>query len=175
MSSIAGYAAGILEVARAEDALARVEADLLEMSSAIEGSSELRDSLSDPSLPTERKLAALNDLFSDHVSELTTSLIRLLVARGAGGSIPEIARSVAEQGAASRGETLAEVRSAIPLDEETVQRLSDQLSRITNKSVEIRTIVDPAILGGIVTRVGDTVIDGSVLKRLTNLRQTLQT
>ncbi len=175
MSSIAGYAAGILEIARAEDATSRVESEFFAVGQAIEGAGELRKTLSDPTIPTDQKLAVLNDLFSGHTSELTASLVRLVVDRGVGGSIPDIARSLAEQGAASRNKALAEIRSAIPLDDATVQRLTEQLSRVTGTTLEVRTIVDPDILGGIVARVGDTVIDGSVLRRLTTLRQTLQT
>ncbi|MPZ51952.1 MAG: ATP synthase F1 subunit delta [Acidimicrobiia bacterium] len=175
MTSIAGYATALLEIARAEDAVTRVETEMFAVAEAIEGSADLRQSLSDPAIPADRKLAVLNEVFAGHTSELTGSLVRLLVERDMAGSIPQIAQSLAEQGAASRDHALAEVRSAIPLEEETVARLTQELSRITGRTLEVRTVVDPDILGGVVASVGDTVIDGSVLKRLSNLRQTIKT
>jgi len=65
------------------------------------------------------------------------------------------------------------VRSAIELDDETVARLAVSLSKATGKQVEVKTVVDPAVLGGIVARVGDTVIDGSLRHRLEELRDKL--
>jgi len=82
--------------------------------------------------------------------------------------------AVARAAASSRDKELAEVRSAIPLDDETVQRLATALSRATGKDVEVRVVVDPAVIGGIVATVGDTVIDGSISKRFDSVRQAVR-
>ena len=73
--------------------------------------------------------------------------------------------------AGSRDKVVAEVRSAVALDDATVERLTAALARKTNKDVEVRVIVDPDVVGGIVARVGDVVIDGTVKTRLTKLRE----
>ncbi len=69
---------------------------------------------------------------------------------------------------------MAEIRSAIPLDSATVDRLVAALSKATGKQLEVKTIVDPDIIGGVVAKVGDVVIDGTVARRLTALRQSLR-
>ncbi|HEY6634256.1 MAG TPA: ATP synthase F1 subunit delta, partial [Acidimicrobiia bacterium] len=104
----------------------------------------------------------------------TVGLVHLLVAQGRVTDLPAIAAAVAEVAAASRDKAVAEVRSAVPLDEETIQRLTQALSRATGRDVEVKLIVDPAVIGGIVARVGDTVIDGSIATRVASVRQAVR-
>ena len=66
---------------------------------------------------------------------------------------------------------LAEVRSAVPLDDETVERLAVALGKATGKRVEVKVIVDESVIGGIVARVGDVVIDGSLAHAMSQVRQ----
>jgi F-type H+-transporting ATPase subunit delta len=80
---------------------------------------------------------------------------------------------VVSQAAASRAKAVAEIRSAVPLDESTLERLVAVLTRVTGKDLEVKAIVDPDLVGGVVARVGDVVIDGSVARRLAEMRQVL--
>jgi F-type H+-transporting ATPase subunit delta len=66
---------------------------------------------------------------------------------------------------------VAEVRAPLDLDADQVDRLSAALSKATGKRVQIKVIVDPSVIGGVVTKVGDTVLDGSVQNRFTELRE----
>jgi F-type H+-transporting ATPase subunit delta len=169
-----GYASGLLEVARAEGAVARVGDELHRIARALESSAELRLALSDPRLPLERKQGIVEDLLGGRVLPLTLHLVNFVVSAGRSGDLPAIADALAAQAAAERDHVVAEVRTAFELNEETVQRLADSLSRATGKQVEVKTVIDPTLLGGIVARVGDTVIDGSLRHRLDGLRQALQ-
>ncbi|MDX1447564.1 MAG: ATP synthase F1 subunit delta [Acidimicrobiia bacterium] len=172
---IDGYAAAAFALASAEGEADRVEQELFAVGQAVQSSPELRDALTDPRLPLERKEAIVRDVVGAQASRVTVNLVSLIVAQGRGGDLPEIATALAETRAASAGRALAEVRTAVPLDDATVDRLTAALERKTGRPVEVRVVVDPSIMGGIVTRVGDTVIDGSVARRLRSLRQTLQT
>ena len=78
-----------------------------------------------------------------------------------------------ELAAAERQHEVAEVRSAVPLDESQRTRLAAALSQATGKQVEVKVIVDEKVLGGIVARVGDTVIDGTIRHRLEQLKETI--
>ncbi|MDH3249302.1 MAG: ATP synthase F1 subunit delta [Acidimicrobiia bacterium] len=169
-----GYAAAILEFATAEGELNRVESELHSIAAAIESNSELRSALTDPAVPAARKQSVIDDLVEGRVSRVTSNLVALIAAQNRMGELGEIARKVSERKAASAGARVAEVRSAVPLDEATVQRLAAALAKQVGAAVEVRTVVDPNIMGGIVARIGDTVIDGSVRSRLQSLRQTLQ-
>jgi len=170
-----GYAAAAFALASAEGELDRVEQELFSLGRAVETSPELRDALTDPRLPLERKEAIVRDVVGAHASRVTVNLVSMIVAQGRGGDLREIAGALAEQRAAVAGKAVAEVRTAVPLDDATISRLASALERKTGRPVEVKTIVDPSVLGGVVTRVGDTVIDGSVARRLRSLRETLQT
>lgn len=170
----AGYAAAIHELAKAEGDLARVEGELAAIARAIDGSADLRSTLTDPALPLDRKRAVIDDLVGGRASRTTMTAISMLVGLSRVGELGEIAKLLSERSAASVGKKLAEVRSAVELDDATVQRLAAALEKQTGTPVEVRTVVDPSIVGGIVTRVGDTVIDGSVRSQLESLRQALR-
>jgi F-type H+-transporting ATPase subunit delta len=171
---INGYAQGIFQMARGEGQLERVEDELLAISRAFETSPELRSSLTDPQLPIEKKQAIIDELIGGRASSLTVGVVQLLVGQGRAPDLPAVAMAVAGVAASSREKELAEVRSAVPLDEATVQRLATALSRATGKTVEVKVVVDPSLIGGIVARVGDTVIDGSIATRVDSVRQAVR-
>jgi F-type H+-transporting ATPase subunit delta len=170
---IDGYAAAILEIARSEGELERVGDELYRIARAFESSPELRDVLTDRRVPIDRKLALLGDLLSGKASPLSVGLVSFVVEVGRGADLPAIADRMAARAAGERNAAIAEVRSAIELDEATIARLAASLSAATGKTVEVKAVVDPTVLGGIVARIGDTVIDGSLRHRLASLRDTL--
>lgn len=171
---ISQYAKGIFAIAQGEGELDRVRAELLEIGRAFQASNELRDALSNPQLPIDRKEAIVADLLGSRATDLTRNVVSFIVGMGRANSIPAIADALAETAAASSNKEVAEIRTAIELDDETVRRLIGALERKTGKSLEAKVVLDPTVLGGLVARVGDTVIDGSVKKRLTSLRQALK-
>ena len=171
---ITGYANGIFELAKAEGELERVESELFTISQALDGSPELRSTLTDPQLPMEKKHALIDDLIGGRASSLSVDLVQLIVSQGRASELSDIARAVVEAAAASRDKAVAEVRSAVPLDEETIERLTVALGRATGKSVEVKVVVDESVIGGIVARVGDIVIDGSLARRVDSLRQAVE-
>lgn len=171
---ITGYANGIFELARAEGELERVESELFTIAQALDGSPELRSTLTDPQLPMEKKQALVDDLIGGRASSLSVDLVQLIVSQGRASELSDIARAVVEAAAASRDKAVAEVRSAVPLDEETIERLTVALGRATGKSVEVKVVVDESVIGGIVARVGDIVIDGSLARRVDSLRQAVE-
>lgn len=171
---ISGYARGIFEIARAEGSLEGVEDDLFTFSRAMEDSPELRSALTDPQLPVERKQAIVSDLIGERASSLAVGLVQFIVARGRTSELPSIVQSFIEAVAESRDRAVAEIRSAVPLDDDTVERLAAAIGRATGKKVEPRVIVDDSVIGGLVARVGDVVIDGSLAHRVEAMRQAVK-
>ncbi len=171
---ITGYANGIFELAKAEDELERVENELFTIAQALDDSPELRSTLTDPQLPMEKKQALIDDLIGGRASSLSVDLVQLIVSQGRSSELSDIARALVKAAAASRDKAVAEVRSAVPLNEETIERLAAALGRATGKSVEVKVVVDESVIGGIVARVGDTVIDGSLARRVDSLRQAVE-
>lgn len=172
---ISAYAKAIFDLAEAEDAVETVEKQLFAIARSFKTSDELRDNLGNPQLPLERKQGVIDDLLGTRASTLTHGLVSFLVGQGRATELPDIVDRFVEIAAESRSKAVAEIRSAVPLEQATVDRLAAALSRVTGKSLEVKTIVDPEVVGGIVARVGDTVIDGSIARRLAELREALMT
>jgi F-type H+-transporting ATPase subunit delta len=167
------YAQALLEVARAEGHLSAVEDDLFRLARTYEGSDELRMALTDPQLPVERRIAVVEELMGGKAVSTSTALVSMLVAAGQGSDLPAVVDRFLELAASEREHEVAEVRSAIPLDDKQQERLAEALGRATGKNVEVKVIVDESVLGGLVARIGDTVIDGSVRHRLEQLKETM--
>lgn len=170
---IDGYAAALFEVARAEGRLAEVEDELFRFARVLETSDELRTTLTDQALPAEKRQAIVEDLLGGKATPATANLVAMVVGAGRARDLPKIIERLVERAAAERQQAVAEVRSAIPLDDDQRRRLAEALSRSTGKQVEVKVIVDPTVIGGLVTRIGDTVIDGTVRHRLEQLREAL--
>jgi F-type H+-transporting ATPase subunit delta len=170
---VSGYASAILDLARAEGELERVESEFLVVGQAFEKSAELRSTLTDPKLPVERKHAVIDDLIGGRASNLTVGFIQFIVSQGRSSDIPAVAETFIAQAVASRDRAVAEVRSAIPLDAATVERLEAGLGRATGKQVEVKVIIDETVIGGLVAQVDDVVIDGTVANAMSELRQAL--
>lgn len=170
---IDGYAAAILEVARGEGQLDRVGDELYRIARAFESSVALREVLTDPRVPGERKLGVVGDLLEEKVSPLTLNLVSFVVSAGRSGDLPAIADRLSARAAEETGRVIAEVRTAVVLDEATVARLAEALGKATGKKVDVKAVVDPSVLGGLVARVGDVVIDGTVKHRFEELRRQL--
>jgi F-type H+-transporting ATPase subunit delta len=129
--------------------------------------------LTDPQLPVERRIAVIDQLMGGKALQTSTALASMIVAAGQASDLPAIVERFVELAASERDNEVAEVRSAIPLDDEQIARLADALGRATGKTIEVKVIVDPTVLGGLVARVGDTVIDGTIRHRLDEMKEQL--
>jgi F-type H+-transporting ATPase subunit delta len=170
---VEGYAAAIFEVARAEGILERVERELFGLLPVLESNEELRRTLSDASIPPERRQAIVEDLLGAKFLPLTASIVSFVVSTGRARDLPAIIEKLVERSAAERAHAVAEVRSAVPLSDDQRDRLAKVLSDNLGREVEVKVIVDPDVLGGLVARVGDIVIDGSVRHRLEQLKEAI--
>lgn len=174
MSALAeGYAAAFFEIARAEGALAGIEDELLAFARAFDTSPELQQTLGDVAIPAERRLGIVSDLLGSRAHPLTANLVSLVVGAGRAREIPAVVASLLARAAAEKDRASGEVRSAVPLSDDQKQRLVAAVEKATGKKVELKYIVDPAVIGGVVTKVGDTIIDGSLRTRLEELREAL--
>ena len=165
------YARAMFDVARAEGDLSRIGDELFRFARALEGSDELRDALIDPHLPASRRQQIVEDLLGGKANASTVALVSMAVGAGRARDLPAIIDSLVAMSAAEANKSVAEVRSAIELTDDQRSRLGAALESATGKQVDIKVVVDPTVLGGIVTTIGDTVLDGSVRSRLERLKQ----
>ena len=164
------YAEALFAVARAEGTLRDVEDELFRFSQTLAGSDELRDTLTDAGIPASRRQQIIEDLLGGRALPTTTALVSMVVGAGRARELPAIIRRLVEMSAAEANKEVAEVRSAVELTADQRQRLAKALEEATGRQVEVKVVVDASVLGGIVTQVGDTVIDGSVRSRLDQLK-----
>lgn len=170
---IDAYAEALFGVARAEGSLDEVEDELFRFSQTLQGSDELRDALTDERIPAARRQQIVEDLLDGKASRVTSSLVSLVVGTGRARDLPAIIRQLVERSAAEANKEVAEVRTAVNLTTAQRKKLTEALNTATGKQVELKVVLDPTVMGGIVAQVGDTVIDGSVRSQLEQLKQAL--
>jgi F-type H+-transporting ATPase subunit delta len=167
------YAEALFAVARAEGTLGAAEDELFRFSQTLQGNDELRDALTDANIPAARRQQIVEDLLGGKASPTTVALVSMVVGTGRARQLPSIIERLVEMSAAEANREVAEVRTAVPLTDDQRDRLAKALEDATGKQVEVKVVVDPSVLGGIVAQVGDTVIDGSVRRRLDQLKNAL--
>ena len=170
---IEGYARGLFEIARAEGTLDVVEDELYRFARAFEGSDELRKALNDEQIPPAKRQAIVEDLIGSKVSSTTTQLVSMVVGSGRGRDLPAIIDNLVARASTVKHQEVAVVRTAVPLTADQQTRLGAALVKATGKQMNLKIVVDPSVLGGIVATVGDTVIDGSVRTRIDQLKSRL--
>lgn len=162
------YARAALAVAEAEHATEVVERELDAVARALEGSDELRSVLTDQQVPLGRRLAVIDGDLLAAAHPATRTVLAMLLASERIGELGGVVAELREL--AQDGEVVAEVTVAIPLDDDRRAALTAALERATGRTLDVRVVVDPEVVGGIRAVVEDTVIDGSLLRRLTDLR-----
>ena len=170
---IEGYARALFEIARAEGNLDEVEDELFRFARNLESSDELRGALTDEQIPVEKRQAIVEDLLGDRTTQTTVQLVSMVVGAGRGRDLPAIIDALVQRASNAKSLEVAEVRSAIPLTEDQQTRLAAALANATGKQVNLKVVVDPSVLGGIVATVGDTVIDGTVRTTVDQLKARL--
>ena len=152
--------------------LEQLESELFGVATMVEREPRVRSALTNPGLPVENKRALVADLLSG-AGKRTTALADLLVELHEGHELDTTAKEWAEAAAARRNRVVAEVRSAVELDDERRARLAEALTRVLGKPVVLQVTIDEAILGSVVVRVGDELFDGSIRSRLEQAREAL--
>ena len=168
------YAAALFGVAHRDDILDAVEKDLLLIGRYLaETPSYLRAVLLQPLITDERKYKVLDDAFSDRITATSLSFLKLLI-RKRREDLVEVVLSEFRVLLSELTNTVdAEAVTAVELSAEQTQRLIQSLQKMTGKTVRLTTQIDTSLLGGVVVRIGDRIIDGSVRGSLTRLEQHL--
>jgi len=170
---VTSYVNALLEVAAAEGVLEAVAGEMFQLAAAFETSEQLRATLTDQSVPMVQRQSVVESLLSGKATNVTVQLVSMIVGTGRARDLPEIAREVAERASRAGGSDFAEVRSAVALSDDQRGRLASALSAKLGRKVDVKVVVDPAVVGGIVATVGDEIIDGSVRGNLDQLKARL--
>jgi F-type H+-transporting ATPase subunit delta len=173
-ASAARYARALFDVASTESTPEQAEKDLTAFGDVFTGHAELQRTLVNPAVPLQGKRALVQQLLErlQPVSPVR-KLLLLLAERDRFELVPDLVAVFHEHVMEYRKVVKAEVTTAAPLTPERIAELRHRLAAATGRTVDVTTKVDPALIGGMVTRIGSTVYDGSVAMQLAALRQRL--
>lgn len=166
------YAGALYEVAAARDDLDRVRDELGQLDDAMADSRDLRIFLTSPYLSTQEKQDGARRAISD-ADELLVNLLDVLIENHRVAVLPRVRRLVDERWAEEHNQIAVHITSAVELDERRIARLGEEIGQKTGREVQLSSTVDPDIIGGIVLRVGNSILDASVRSRLDTLRRTV--
>ena len=159
---VQAYADAMLAIAQAEGTLDEVSDELFRFARALEGSDELRAALTDPHLPASRRQQIVEDLLGGKATPTTVALVSMAVGAGRAKDLPAIIDALVARRRPSRRQGRRRGALGRRAHRRPAHRLAAAIQRATGKAVDVKVVIDPTVLGGIVTTVGDTVIDGSV-------------
>jgi F-type H+-transporting ATPase subunit delta len=168
------YSQAIFRMALQEKDLNRWQTDLRKVATLLKDSA-VASLMSDPKITGEEKSKMLSQRLGD-VNPLAVKLALLLAAKGKLAVIDDIAeeyQALVDNYRGIEGTAIAEITTAIPLDNDYQLKIAQRITEIVGKPVMLRPKVDPAIIGGIIIRVGDKLIDGSIRSKLAALRKDL--
>ncbi len=167
------YAKSLVDIANVEDHLPIVESELLAFAQAIKDNDNLRQTLSDSNIDVEQRVGVVGQILQGKVLATTKAIIALIVIAEHANDFDDIVKEFITQSSKMRDKVSAEIRSAVALDDSTVEKLTQALSKATGKDLDLHVVVDETVIGGIVATVGDQVIDGSLRTRLSKLKETI--
>jgi F-type H+-transporting ATPase subunit delta len=167
------YAQALFHLARKEGTTERVETDLEAVDALLHTSPNLLRVMKAPTIPRPQKKDLVRRLFESQVSGLTLRFLNLLIDKRREAVLSEVNREFRALSYAARNILPVTATVAMRLTPEERTRLAETLSRRTGKTIELSEEVDPTLIGGVVLRLGDTIIDGSVAGQLRRLRQQL--
>jgi F-type H+-transporting ATPase subunit delta len=163
----------LLVHAERERRLDTVEDELFRFGRIVAADSELERALTDRTAPADAKRSFLEALLGDKADVVTVELVEQLVTTPRGRSVVSGLGDLAAEAAKRRERSVAYVVAPVPLTEQQEERLANTLTRIYSRPIALHVEVDPDVQGGLVIKVGDEVIDGSVTGRLDELRRRL--
>ncbi|MBS7787543.1 ATP synthase F1 subunit delta [Flavobacterium sp. CYK-55] len=164
------YAKAILDTAVASGNAAKVNDDMLSVVDTIAQSRELEHFLASPIITSEIKLNALKEIFTNVQSE-TNSLFRLLFENKRFEILASVAAQFNHQFDQMNGIEVAYVTTAVEMTSEIEAQVKSKIASISDKKVTVKNIIDPAILGGFILRIGDRQFNASVANRLQELKR----
>jgi F-type H+-transporting ATPase subunit delta len=165
------YAQAAFDIAKSDGTIPAWRSELLDVATVLTDS-DLAATLADSKIPVEKRTSMVDRVLD--VSPKASNLAKLLVQKGRSLDARAVADSFSRMADEHEGIALATVTTAVPLSPEQLTAIQNQLSRELGKNVRATAVVDPGILGGVVVKVGDRLVDGSVRTRLKRLRRELE-
>jgi F-type H+-transporting ATPase subunit delta len=148
-----------------------IAGDLEIVKRALDGSRDLQLLLTNPVVRAEKKIAVLREIFRSHIGMPTMTFLELLTEKQREAALPEVIERYNALRDEKYGIVNVEVSSAVEISPQQEKTLAEKLERYTKKKVRVRFALDTSLRGGMVVRIGDTVLDASVKRQLELMRE----
>ncbi len=168
-----GFATAVLRTVEGERALSNLEDELFRFSRVVTGSDELRAALGSRDIPAANRKQLVTDLLEGKATPATVALATYATQVGRPRDYEDLLDCLVARVASESNRRLAEVRSAVDMDDQQQRHLAEALSRAIGHDVDVRVSVDPGVIAGFVATIGDTVVDASARHQLDLLKERL--
>jgi len=168
------YAEALYEIATREKAVDQIEQELKALEAILDENDDLKKVLFHPQITAVDKKDFLQKLFGGKVAEVTMNFLALVVDRRREVFFADIVAEFVKMANASRNIVAAQVTSAVELNDKEKKEFDRLLAKLTGKKVQTSFGVDPSLIGGVVVRIGDKIIDGSIRTRLSAMKERLK-
>ncbi|MBI9014576.1 MAG: F0F1 ATP synthase subunit delta [Clostridiales bacterium] len=167
------YANALFELALEEQMIDQILAEYEFISNSFDEFPEFLSIINSPKVSTDEKKTIIDDTYGKQVSELLINFLKLLIEKKRSDVMVEVYGDFKAFVEAQKGLVVAKVESVIPLEANEIKSLEAKLNQVTGKTVTVNNVINPDIMGGLVVKVGDKVIDGSIKRKLENLKHEL--
>lgn len=163
------YAASLFQLSQQQGTAEAVRDELNELAAFIEGNKPFADFLSNPTVEVEARKNVIEKAFRGRLSDMVVDTLQVMNRGNRMVLVGALAAAFADIHEERAGGVAVEVQTAVPLSDSARTRLQAVISKKTGKNAKIKESVDPNLLGGLVVRVGDDKLDGSVARKLAEL------
>ncbi|MBU5676596.1 F0F1 ATP synthase subunit delta [Alkaliphilus sp. MSJ-5] len=167
------YASALFEIAFEEQVYEKVKDELSFILDCFKSEPQLYRILKSPLISADEKKDIVSNIFKDRVSQEVFNFLRIIVDKGREGYIESMVREYIALADAVKNKVDAVAITAIPMDKQDLLKLQVNLSMSSGKNIQLQNQVDPTIIGGVLVKIGDKVIDGTVKSRLANMQEQL--
>lgn len=168
-----GYLQALFELAQSKNQFQQATDDLETVAKLFRENVKMRKVLLHPSITRDEKTRLIKSIFAPHLSPLVRNFLLLIVKKRREVILDDVLEQYRAVADSVGGTIRATVQTAVPLTDDKLSRLKKALEAVSNKAVEVETEVTPEILGGARVKIGNKIIDGSIVSRLNNLKRKL--
>ncbi len=167
------YASALLDIGQEKNILARIEEELGFISSLLAEDRDLMLYFSAPGVSNDAKKAFVDKVFSGELSEITVNFLKVLIDNNRQLSIRDIHQSLIELIDIVNNRQRVKIVTSSKIDTDVLKKIKDTLENKFKKEIIVEEVIDANIIGGIVIKIGDLIIDGSIAKDLKNIKEKL--
>jgi F-type H+-transporting ATPase subunit delta len=168
------FSKGLVEIISSSDDSVKIEEEFLQVLQVLNSNTEALDVFRNFGIPADKKIEAINSIFSKRVTSMTLDLVTLTISQGYADNLSEIEQQVSNYVAEKRGAALAKVISAVELNDSTQNNLKAALKSKLGRDIELSLKVDSSVIGGLKVSIGESTFDGLLSSKFSDIQTVLE-